>query len=150
MTFSLDQLATWLEETGHSGCAGDLITTVRDNPADAPGIARACANHVASDTPASLYGEAEYLPAELRAWADAQERRLAPAPLAGTFTAGKVQVTIPGRGPNRILAASASQPLPAAVTAWIEQVRALRITGCSLDAARKLAGPMPGQEKQGG
>jgi hypothetical protein len=95
MTFTLPRLITWLEETGHAGCAQDLMTTSRDHPWMVPDVAYHVAQHVEDDTPASLYGEAQYLPAELRAWADEQDRALAHRPVSGTFTtASGIRVTV--------------------------------------------------------
>jgi hypothetical protein len=135
----LDQLRSWLEDTGHSGCAGDLITAIRDHPETAAGVARDIAEHVEDDTRPCDRDEAACLPGELRAWADELERRLAPAPLGGTFPAGSAQVIIrEGR---------AGDPETAA---WLDRIRELRTGGYTLPGAITIAGHMPGRDEQEG
>jgi len=66
---TLDQVASWLEDDGHSGCASDLLCAA---PADRPRLAREIADHCAADL---VYDDDQgrALPGALREWADAQE-----------------------------------------------------------------------------
>ena len=73
MSCTLAQLATWLEEDAHAGCAEDLRTAA---PEDLPRIAREVAGHCESDR---RYNDdaAAALPGLLREWADEQDREFA-------------------------------------------------------------------------
>jgi hypothetical protein len=66
---TIHQLAMWLEDDGHAGCASDLMCAA---PADRPRAAREVAGHCEAD-PVYDDGEARALPGELRAWAAEQE-----------------------------------------------------------------------------
>jgi hypothetical protein len=63
---TVEQLARWLEEDGHSGCASDLLTA---RPEDRLRVARAAADCAENDLDA--YGDdiARHLPDQLREWA---------------------------------------------------------------------------------
>lgn len=63
---TLEQVALWLEEDGHSGCAEDLRLAA---PADRARVARECADHCETD-PYFDDGHAQALPGQIREWAD--------------------------------------------------------------------------------
>lgn len=66
---TLEQLASWLEEEGHAGCAEDLLCA---EPASRPRKARDIADHCEED-PVYNDDQARALPGALREWAAEQE-----------------------------------------------------------------------------
>lgn len=68
---TIEQLAEWLEEDGHPGCAGELLTCEPEHQAQA---ARSAADCAENDPDRYDDGFARALPGELREWAANQDR----------------------------------------------------------------------------
>lgn len=66
---SLEELAAWLDDTGHEQCAEDLRTAADDRVA----VAYDIAEHVEEMCGAGTTSETEKLPDQLRRWADQEE-----------------------------------------------------------------------------
>lgn len=69
MSPTVEQMAGWLEDDGHAGCAQELLCA---SPADRPRVARDVAVHCEQDMRYDD-GLARALPGVLREWADGQE-----------------------------------------------------------------------------
>lgn len=72
---TVEQLAAWLEEDGHAGCAEDLVCAVQYHPDTAPAVARRIAGCYESDPEPYNDEFSEAMPGELREWADQQEQQ---------------------------------------------------------------------------
>lgn len=64
------EMAAWLRDTGHGGCADDLIAAA---PADVAAVAYSIAEHVEENCGAPQDPQTEGLPDRLRNWADHRE-----------------------------------------------------------------------------
>jgi hypothetical protein len=72
---TVEQLAAWMEEDGHAGCAENLLCAVAYRPDTSPAVARQAAECYENDPEPYNDGFSEVMPGELRKWADQQEQQ---------------------------------------------------------------------------
>jgi hypothetical protein len=85
---TIQQLAAWLEEDGHAGCAEDLMCAV---PHRQPAAARKAADCMEQDPDGYRDGHYMALIGELREWAAGQERGTGPQQMPADSRAGAGQ-----------------------------------------------------------
>jgi hypothetical protein len=90
---TIQQLAAWLEEDGHAGCAEDLMCA---QPEDRPAAARRAADCMEKDPDGYHDGHYLALIGELREWA--AEQASDPPHMAAGTRAGAGQPATPGSG----------------------------------------------------
>jgi len=93
---TIEQLAGWLEEDGHAGCAEDLVCA---EPGHRPAAARKAADCMEQDPDGYHDGHYLALIGELREWAADQERGSGPPPISADVRAGAGQPPAPAPVP---------------------------------------------------
>ncbi len=89
---TIQQLAAWLEEDGHAGCAEDLMCA---KPEDRPAVAGKAADCMEKDPDGYHDGHYLALIGELREWAAGQERGRDPRDMSAGTRAGAGQPARP-------------------------------------------------------